>query len=74
MKTNSYWYDVARAQVVQASEREDEAWLGPFGTAEEAEEAPTTFIAYARAWLDSDEGQRYLEMAKDELGEPGADL
>ncbi|HSX66542.1 hypothetical protein [Nocardioides sp.] len=61
----SYWYDVANAQVVRATERQD-AWLGPFGTADEAEEAPQTFIAHARAFLDSEEGRRYLDLAKEE--------
>jgi hypothetical protein len=74
MSDSSYWYDVATGQVVRADSRENDGWLGPFGTAEEAEEAPATFIAHAKAWLDSEEGQRYLAMAKDELGEPGADL
>lgn len=68
--SKSYWYDVATGQVVQANERENEAWLGPFGTADEAEEAPATFIAYAQEWLGSEDGQRYLEMAREELGDP----
>jgi hypothetical protein len=73
-KSRSYWFDVASGQVVQAESRESDAWLGPFGTVEEAQEAPATFIAHARAWLDSDEGRRYLQMAQDELGEAGSDL
>ncbi|WP_408898008.1 hypothetical protein ACJ5H2_02615 [Nocardioides sp. R1-1] len=69
----SYWYDVGSGQVIQADSREGDGWLGPFGTADEAEEAPATFIAHAQAWLDSEEGQRYLEMAKDEYGELSTD-
>lgn len=66
MANDSFWYDVATGSVVRASEREQEAWLGPFGTADEAEEAPQTFIAHAQAWLDSEEGQRYLTMAQEQ--------
>ena len=67
MATNeSYWFDVAGQTVVRASEREKDGWLGPFGTAEEAEEAPATFIAHAEAWLNSEEGQRYLAMAEEQ--------
>lgn len=62
----SFWYDVASSSVVRADERESEVWLGPFGTAEEAEEAPQTFIAYATEWLNSEEGQHYLEIAQQE--------
>ncbi len=64
--SESYWYDVATATVVRSDKRDGDAWLGPFGTAEEAEEAPQTFIAHARAFLDSEEGQRYLAMAEEE--------
>lgn len=63
---DSYWFDVATQSVVRASEREKDGWLGPFGTAEEAEEAPATFIAHAQAWLDSDEGQKYLAIAREQ--------
>lgn len=65
----SYWYDVASGQVVKADSRESEVWLGPFTTSAEAEDAPVTFIAYANEWLGSDEGQRYLDMAKAEHGD-----
>lgn len=66
MGTNeSYWFDVEKQAVVRASERQD-GWLGPFGTAEEAEDAPATFIAHAQAWLDSEEGQRYLAIAQEQ--------
>jgi hypothetical protein len=69
MANDSYWFDIAQQQVVRASERKD-GWLGPFGTAEEAEEAPQTFIAHAQAWLESEDGQRYLAMAEEQgLGE-----
>lgn len=61
----SYWFDIGQQQVVRASERQD-GWLGPFGTAEEAEEAPQTFIAHAQAWLSSEEGQRYLAIAEEQ--------
>lgn len=67
--STSYWYDVATGQVVQAAERENEAWLGPFGTADEAREAPEMFMAYAKEWLSSEEAQPYLEKAKEELGD-----
>jgi hypothetical protein len=70
MANPSYWFDVATQSVVRASAREKDAWLGPFGTAEEAEEAPATFIAHAQAWLSSEEGQRYLAIAEEQgLGE-----
>lgn len=66
----NYWFDVETQGVVRASEREKDHWLGPFGTADEAEEAPATFIAHAQAWLDSEEGQRYLAMAQEmDLGD-----
>ncbi|MFT4264688.1 MAG: hypothetical protein QM572_14975 [Nocardioides sp.] len=73
MSSKSYWYDVASGQVLTADTREGEAWLGPFGTPEEAEEAPATFIAMANAWLSSEEGERYLAMARDEAGDLGLD-
>jgi hypothetical protein len=67
MATNeSYWFDIAGQTVVRASERQNDAWLGPFGTADEAEQAPATFIAHATAWLESEEGQRYLAMAEEQ--------
>jgi hypothetical protein len=66
MANDSFWFDVATQSVVRASEREKEGWLGPFGTPEEAEEAPATFIAHAQAWLDSEEGQRYLAIAREQ--------
>ncbi|TWG91422.1 hypothetical protein L615_008000000200 [Nocardioides sp. J9] len=69
----SYWYDVATGSVVRGPERKD-GWLGPFGTAEEAEEAPATFIAHAQAWLSSEEGQRYLAMAEEGGEELNLDL
>ncbi len=69
-KNESYWYDVATGGVVRSANRDGDAWLGPFGTADEAEEAPQTFIAHAQAFLESEEGQRYLQMARDE----GADI
>lgn len=60
----SYWYDISSSQVVRADERESEAWLGPFGSAQEAEEAPQTFIAYATEFLNSELGREYLEIGK----------
>lgn len=73
VNTKSYWYDVATGQVVAADQRENDAWLGPFGTPEEAEEAPSTFIAYAQEWLNSEDGQRYLAMAQEEFGDIAVD-
>lgn len=69
VKSESYWYDIESSSVVRAEERKSEAWLGPFSTADEAEEAPATFVAHAQAWLNSEEGQHYLELAKDEFGD-----
>jgi len=70
MANESYWFDVATQGVVRAEKRENDAWLGPFGTADEAAEAPQTFIAHAQAWLNSEEGQRYLALAQEQgLGE-----
>lgn len=70
MANESFWFDVATQSVVRAAKRESDGWLGPFGSPEEAEEAPATFIAHAQAWLDSEEGQRYLAIAEEQgLGE-----
>lgn len=65
----SYWYDVATGRVLSADARDSDVWLGPFSTAAEAEEAPQTFIAHASAWLNSEQGQHYLALAKQEYGD-----
>lgn len=65
MAEESYWFDPARQGVVRASERGD-GWIGPFGTADEAAEAPAAFVAHAQAWLNSEEGQRYVAMAEEQ--------
>lgn len=65
----SYWYDVATGTVLAAEARESDAWLGPFSTADEATEAPHTFIAFANEWLNSEEGQHYLALGQAEFGD-----
>ncbi len=63
-RTESFWYDVASGSVERAEERPEGASLGPFATAEEAAEAPEMLMAHARAWLDSDAAQPYMDEAR----------
>jgi len=58
----SYWYNLSTRSVETADERPSEDTIGPFATAEEAEESPATLLEYARAWLESDESERFREM------------
>lgn len=58
-----YWYNLSTQAVVRADERPSEDTLGPFGSAEEAEESPAVLLEHARAWLASEESEPYREMA-----------
>lgn len=68
----SYWYNLRTQSVERADERPSDEVIGPFATAQEAEESPGVLIEHARAWLESEEGERYLSMAED--GEANPDL
>lgn len=59
----SYWYNLSTQSVQRADERPSEDTLGPFATAEEAEESPTVLVEYARAWLESEESEPFRQMA-----------
>ena len=61
--SQSYWYNLTTQSVVQDDERPSEDCLGPFGSAAEAEDSPAVLVEYARAWLDSEESERFREMA-----------
>ncbi len=61
--SQSYWYNLSTQMVVRDDERPSEDCLGPFATAQEAEESPAVLVEYARAWLDSEESAPYREMA-----------
>ena len=68
----SYWYSLTTQSVQRSDERPSEDAIGPFATAEEAEESPATLLEHARAWLESEESERFREMAA-ESGD-GTDL
>lgn len=63
--TQSYWYNLSSQTVSRADERPSEDCLGPFATAEEAEDSPGVLLAHARAWLDSEESEKYRAMAEE---------
>lgn len=67
----SYWYNLRTQSVERADERPSDETLGPFATAQEAEDSPAVLIEHARAWLDSEESEPYRAMAEDD---GGADL
>lgn len=66
-----YWYNLTTQSVQRADERPSEDTLGPFGSAAEAEESPAVLLEHARAWLESEESERFREMAE---GDAGTDL
>lgn len=66
-----YWYNLTTQSVLRADERPSEDTLGPFGSAVEAEESPAVLLEHARAWLESEESERFREMAE---GDAGTDL
>ena len=70
--SQSYWYNLTTQSVVRDDERPSEDCLGPFGSAQEAEESPALLVEYARAWLESDESERFRELAAD--ADDGTDL
>ncbi|MFT4215253.1 MAG: hypothetical protein QM622_10825 [Microbacterium sp.] len=59
----SYWYNLTTQSVVRDDVRPSEDCLGPFATAQEAEDSPTVLVEYARAWLESEESEPFREMA-----------
>lgn len=67
-----YWYNLSTQSVQRADERPSEDTIGPFATAAEAEESPAILLEHARAWLESEESERFREMAAE--GDDGADL
>lgn len=69
--TQSYWYNLSTQSVERAEERPSEDTIGPFATAAEAEESPAVLLEHARAWLESEESERFREMAE---GDDSADL
>ena len=70
--SQSYWDNLTTQSVERADERPSEDTLGPFATAEEAEESPAMLLEYARAWLESDESEKFRELAAE--SDDGADF
>lgn len=66
-----YWYNLTTQSVQRANDRPSEDTIGPFDTAAEAEESPAVLLEHARAWLESEESERFREMAE---GDDGVDL
>jgi len=62
-KSQSYWYSLSTQSVERADERPAEDSLGPFASAEEAEDSPAVLLEHARAWLESEESEPFREMA-----------
>ena len=58
-----YWYSLSTQSVVLADERPGEDTIGPFSTAQEAEESPAILLEHARAWLESEESEPFRAMA-----------
>lgn len=71
MGSQPYWYNLSTQSVERADERPSEDTMGPFATAAEAEESPAVLLEHARAWLESEESERFREMAE---GDDAADL
>jgi hypothetical protein len=63
MSGQPYWYNLTSQSVERSDERPEDA-IGPFGSAAEAEESPALLIEHARAWLESEESERFREMAE----------
>lgn len=61
--SQTYWYNLTTQSVMRDDERPSEDCIGPFATAQEAEESPGVLIEYARAWLESEESEPFREMA-----------
>lgn len=64
----SYWYNLSTQSVVRADKRPSEDTIGPFATAQEAEESPGVLLAHAQAWLASEESEPFRTMAE-EIGD-----
>jgi hypothetical protein len=71
MGSQPYWYNLSTQSVERADQRPSEDTMGPFATAAEAEESPAVLLEHARAWLESEESERFREMAE---GDDGIDL
>jgi len=69
--TQSYWYNLSTQSVQRANERPSDDTIGPFATAEEAQDSPAVLLEHARAWLESEESERFRELAE---GDDSADL
>lgn len=61
----TYWYNLTTGLVERNDERPSEDTLGPFATAQEAEESPALLLAHATAWLESEESEQYRDMAEE---------
>lgn len=70
--SQSYWYNLTTQSVQRADERPSEDTIGPFASAEEAEESPAVLLEYARSWLESEESEGFRELAAE--SDDGADL
>ncbi|WP_203136967.1 hypothetical protein [Microbacterium sp. JZ31] len=64
--SQSYWYNLRTQAVERADERPSDEVIGPFATAQEAEDSPAVLIEHARAWLESDESEPYRAMAEND--------
>ncbi len=71
-ESQSYWYNLTTQSVQRADERPSEDTLGPFATAEEAEDSPAMLLEYARTWLESEESEKFRELAAE--SDDGADF
>jgi len=71
-ESQSYWYNLTTQSVQRADERPSEDTLGPFATAEEAEDSPAVLLEYARTWLESEESEKFRELAAE--SDDGADF
>ena len=59
-----YWYNLSTQSVVRADERPSDDTIGPFATAQEAEDSPAVLLEHARAWLESEESEPFRAMAE----------
>jgi hypothetical protein len=59
-----YWYNLTTQAVQRADTRPSEDAIGPFDTAAEAEDSPALLLEHARAWLESEDSERFREMAE----------
>ncbi len=59
-----YWYNLSTQSIVRADERPSDDTIGPFATAQEAEDSPALLLEHARAWLESEESEPFRAMAE----------